>query len=194
MGAWGTALFSNDTACDVRGDYIDLLCEGVGNEEATQKMLEKHADTLVDDEAPLFWYALADVQWGKGRLHPQVKEKALDWIAKEGGIELWEEVKKVAAWRATLNELRDKLLSPMPAEKKVSKPRAFICDWKPGDIYAYQFHGDFGRDNGLLGKYIAMRVLFCKPIQIQTKYRISIWDQLWSSMTICMTISRNGRI
>ena len=27
MGAWGTALYSNDTASDIRGDYVD--CCGV---------------------------------------------------------------------------------------------------------------------------------------------------------------------
>ena len=28
MGAWGTALYSNDTASDIRGDYVDLLRRG----------------------------------------------------------------------------------------------------------------------------------------------------------------------
>ena len=38
MGAWGTALYSNDTASDIRGDYVDLLRRGNSNEEARKKM------------------------------------------------------------------------------------------------------------------------------------------------------------
>ena len=28
MGTWGTGLYSNDSACDIRGDYIDKLKRG----------------------------------------------------------------------------------------------------------------------------------------------------------------------
>lgn len=41
MGAWGTALYSNDTASDIRGDYVDLLRRGNSNEEALKKLMEK---------------------------------------------------------------------------------------------------------------------------------------------------------
>lgn len=28
MGSWGAGLYSNDSACDIRGDYIDKLKRG----------------------------------------------------------------------------------------------------------------------------------------------------------------------
>ena len=40
MGTWGTGLYSNDSACDIRGDYIDKLKRGktnVNTKKATAK-------------------------------------------------------------------------------------------------------------------------------------------------------------
>ena len=38
MGAWGPAIFSNDTSTDVRGDLEDLLGEGLTAQEATDRL------------------------------------------------------------------------------------------------------------------------------------------------------------
>lgn len=35
MGSWGTAIFSDDFACDVRDDYIKQIIKGKTSEEAT---------------------------------------------------------------------------------------------------------------------------------------------------------------
>ena len=40
MGTWGTGLYSNDSACDIRGDYIDKLKRGKTNDEATQELIK----------------------------------------------------------------------------------------------------------------------------------------------------------
>jgi hypothetical protein len=39
MGSWGPALFSDDTACDVRDMYKDLIADGVDDAEATQPVV-----------------------------------------------------------------------------------------------------------------------------------------------------------
>ncbi|SCG52127.1 DUF4259 domain-containing protein [Micromonospora inositola] len=54
MGAWGPGLFSDDTACDVRDEYRDMLEDGVDDDKATQRMLDSYADVLddPDDEPP----------------------------------------------------------------------------------------------------------------------------------------------
>jgi hypothetical protein len=45
---------------------------------------------------------------------PEVKEKALMWIAKGGGLSLWAESKNGGAgWKKTLEKLKDILESPM---------------------------------------------------------------------------------
>ena len=63
MGAWGTALFSDDTACDVRDSYIDLVGDGLSGPEATKGLLREWSASLNDpDESPVFWLALAATQ------------------------------------------------------------------------------------------------------------------------------------
>ena len=61
MGAWGTSLYANDVACDIRGDYVEKLRSGKSNSDATRELMTQWADSLADsEEAPLFWFALAD--------------------------------------------------------------------------------------------------------------------------------------
>lgn len=158
MGVWGTALYSNDTASDIRGDYVDLLRRGNSNEEALKKLMEKNRYCIGDEEEePLFWYALADTLWNYGRLTPEVKEKALYFLDHpEAELARWEDDggKYVEAWMRTLEKLRTKLLSPQPPEKKVSKYRLYKCTWQVGDVYAYRLESEYSKEKGLDGKYI----------------------------------------
>ena len=59
MGAWGTGLYSDDVAHDVRYLYKELLMVGLSNEEATQKLI-KDSQWLINDmyDGPVFWFVL----------------------------------------------------------------------------------------------------------------------------------------
>jgi hypothetical protein len=159
MGTWGTGLYANDSTSDVRDSYIKFLKEGMENKEAYRKILDEYQEYIGDEEEPLFWYALAETQWKMGRLLPEVKSKAMDWIEKDGGLELWEEnIKGKDGWKKTLDKLRDKLLQPMPVEKKIRKEQELNHNlWNIGDVYAYQFHGVEAIEGGFEGKYIIIQ-------------------------------------
>ncbi len=160
MGAWGTSLYANDAASDIRGDYVDKLRRGKTNEEATRELIEKNREIMGDvEEEPLFWYALADTQWNYGRLLPEVKEKALYFLSQKGELERWAESgeAKLKAWMNTLEKLRQELLSPPPAEKRVPKYRFYKCKWNLGDVYAYRFSSEYSKEKGFYGDYIAFR-------------------------------------
>lgn len=160
MSAWGTSLYSNDSACDIRGDYADKLKRGKTNEEATLELIDENRDIMGDvEEEPLFWFALADTQWNYGRLLPQVKEKALYFLAQDKESKRWQESgeKQLIAWQKTLNALKEKLLSPQPVAKKISKYRLYQCKWQLGDIFAYQFSSSYSKEKGFEGKYTAFR-------------------------------------
>ena len=93
---------------------------------------------LVGDEheEPLLWFALAETQWKVGRLVPEVKDKALEWIKKNGGLEPWlEEGGKGTGWHKTLEKLKQKLESPMPAEKKIKKPERIDMHGDTGTVH-----------------------------------------------------------
>ena len=158
MGAWGTGLYDDDMTCDVRDTYMDFLREQYSNEEAYKKILEIYGD---DDEnyEPLFWFALAETQWRVGRLTPEVKEKALEWIEKKGAAGLWEGTKAgVEPWLKTLDKLKETLNSPMRSEKKIRKPPVIDQNpWNLGDVYAYQFHTEKSKKYGTFGKYVVLQ-------------------------------------
>ena len=160
MGAWGTSLYANDFASDIRGEYLDRLRRGKTNKEATQELIEANKAIMGNfEEEPLFWYALADTQWNYGRLLPFVKEKALSFIDKKEELERWRDADEtqMLAWENTRQKLKETLLSPQPPEKKVSKYRLYQCPWNFGDVFAYQFSSAYSQEKHFCGKYVFFR-------------------------------------
>jgi hypothetical protein len=94
VGTWGPGLYENDSTCDVRDSYMRFLREGLDDQDAHEKTLEEFREYIGDQDESLLWFALAETQWSVGRLTSEVKEKALDWIEKKGGLELWLEEEK----------------------------------------------------------------------------------------------------
>lgn len=156
MGTWGPKLYQDDVAKDVREDFKDLLKRGKTTVEIIDQLMAKHAYTLEDsDEAPIFWFALADTQWELGMLLPFVREQALKWLAEGSNLKRWEKenAKAAVARKRALQELEQKLNSPMPPEKKISQYRLYKCEWKLGDTFAFRLESDLAREKGLVGEH-----------------------------------------
>ncbi|MEH3033484.1 MAG: DUF4259 domain-containing protein [Aeromicrobium erythreum] len=138
MGAWGPAIFSDDTACDIRSDYRELLEDGVDDAEATRRVIADH-QYLDDDQAHVLWLALAAAQSALGRLDDSVKSEALRVIDEGIGLELWAEAgtKELASRKAALIKLRKTLTGPQKPRSKVRRPWSHVTDLSPGDVLAY---------------------------------------------------------
>lgn len=138
MGAWAPAIFSDDTACDIRSDYRELLEDGVDDEEATRRVISEYQH-LGDDEAHVLWLALAAAQSALGRLDQSVKAEALRVIDGDVGLELWAEagVRELASRKAALAKLRRALTGPQKPPSKVRRPWSHVTDLSPGDVLAY---------------------------------------------------------
>jgi hypothetical protein len=138
MGTWGTGLYSDDTACDVRDDYKDILGNGISEPEATKHLIEQWKSELSDpDTAPVFWLALADAQWNLGRLQEKVKKEALTVIENGSDLARWLPDKKLERMRkGVLERLSQKLITAQPVEKKVKKRFVDSTDWNLGDVYS----------------------------------------------------------
>jgi len=151
MGAWGTALFSDDTACDVRDDYIDHLGDGLTGAQATERLLAEWSSSLNDqDQAPVFWLALAATQWKCGRLESRVLREALNVIENGSDLARWKSSTDYRKRQAVLENLRAKLLSPQPPEKHIPKRFRDANDWMAGDLVTYRL---------LSGRLIILRVI-----------------------------------
>lgn len=141
MGTWGTAIFSDDLAADVRDAYRDYLGDGLSGPQATERLMAENVDSLKDpDEAAVFWFALAATQWKHGRLEERVKSRALQAIASGNDVRRWEnENPKEAKKRvAALEKLRLQLELPQPSAKRVPKRFVATCNWANGQVIAYR--------------------------------------------------------
>lgn len=157
MGFWGSSLYANDLSCDVRDYYLQILRE-VDDANALQVVLSTFEAIKNTEEEPLLWFALADTQWKMGRLLPEVKEKALYWIAENGGLTFWENnCKGTDGWKKTLDKLERLLNSPQPKRKDVESTSIITNPWNIGDVYAYCFHSKRSINRGTYGKYIMLQ-------------------------------------
>lgn len=160
MGTWGPKLYQDDLAEDIRDYYKEQLHRGKKGIDITQELLVQYQIEISDfEEASVFWFALADTQWNLGRLEDKVKETALKHILLGNDLERWkiENPKMAKAREQTIEELRQKLLSPQPPEKKVTQHKIYRCEWKYGDVYAYQLESDLAEEKGLYGRYFLIQ-------------------------------------
>ena len=140
MGAWGTALFSDDIACDVRDSYVDLVGDGLTGPEATKALLREWSACLDDsDGSPVFWLALAATQWKCGRLESHVLQEALNVIGSGSDLAKWESGSKDFRKRkVVLDRLRTQLTSPQSPEKRIHKRFRDTNEWRVGELVAYR--------------------------------------------------------
>ena len=160
MGAWGANLYQDDVAQDILDRFKDQLRRGKSSEEITEELIKGYSYMIDDpDDGPIFWFALADTQWNYGRLLPEVKEQALLWLDKGGDITRWEaeNPKQAIVRKKVLEELQQKLNSLQPPEKKISQYRLYTCEWKIGDVFAYQLESDLAKEKGLFGRYFLIQ-------------------------------------
>jgi hypothetical protein len=125
MGTSGTALYSDDTACDVRDEFVQLLARLRDPAQATASLLQSWKEQISDmDEGPVFWLALAETQWKYGCLDAAVRRRAIEVIDNEGDLHRWEGA-DLKRRRANLIALKGKLLSVQP-KPRVPKLRRVV--------------------------------------------------------------------
>lgn len=142
MGAWGTGLYSDDTTCDVRDDYVKNLKHGLSNEEAYQNILDRYGKLLDQPEiATLVYFALADTAWRYGRLSESLKVKTLLLLKSGGDIFAWQDAPRDAASRVkVLRSLEARLSSAQPPVKPIKltlpKPKKIRATSPLGSVFS----------------------------------------------------------
>lgn len=160
MAAWGTGLYQDDIAEDVKLDYYKCFREdGLDNEAAYEKMLSRYSEVRDDPEdGPVFWMVLSDLMWDLGKLTEEVKQQALYHIGAGRDVARWEEEgrEKAEKRRKVLEKLKDKLESPMPKEKKLRKKRVLKNKWQIGDMYIMPIQKSYPRFPEMKVKYLLL--------------------------------------
>lgn len=135
MGAWGYGIRQDDFVLDVVGDFEDRLKAGQGAADATNAVKAKFAAAIEDtDDGPLFWIALADLQWLYGELEPQVLKRVQDDFDSGRSLDPWrEDPRGLSRRRATLEKFISKIAAPNPRPKKPPKIVVRAPKFAPGD-------------------------------------------------------------
>jgi hypothetical protein len=136
MGVFGSGIFADDDALDVRSDYKHFLAEAQSDEGATEAISRQYGASLDDLAATTaFWLALAWTQWKMGRLDPRVKAAALRIIDEDLDLKKWDGSPLRRKRAAALAQARQKIAAPQPAAKALPKPLAVqLPGWQFGEI------------------------------------------------------------
>ena len=140
MGVWGTSIFSDHNASDLRDDYRRLVGDGLSGAEATDRLLREWMPSLDKDPdlAATFWLALAVTQWKCGRLEDRVRQEAMRVIDDGSALNPWRGSKFERKRAAVLEATKHQLLSPQPPTRKLRRVFRDSCDWEPGELIAYR--------------------------------------------------------
>ncbi len=176
------AISQDDMASDIKEEYIDQLYKGIDSHTITQNIQESYADAIKDeDDAPIFWIALADVQWTYGRLEPAVKEKALYYLKSERDRIKWNRnsINNIARnIDDILDDLQDKLNRPQPEKRIIKEKKLFRCSWNVGDVFAYKLTSKYAETKGLVNKYIYF--IKCDEMTWHPGHIIPIVNVFWT--------------
>ena len=162
MGAWGTGLYSDDFALDVKSEFLDAINSGKPYREAFEELKKTYVDNAYNDDPdiPVFWFVCADILWKKGRLDEDIKQTALAYIESNSDVERWNlESSALGKKRKTvLEKLKVKLLSPQPEAKPIRIKKFYECPWKIGDVFAIPLQGEEAKKHNLIGTYLIFQV------------------------------------
>ena len=146
MGSWGFGIRHDDFVCDVIGEFEDVLKAGKSVTEATAAVTSRFGGPIEDtNDDPLFWIALADVQWAYGALEPAVFERVRDDFATGRSLVAWEEdprglVRRRAALEKFIKKLEVPKARTIRAKTIVRAPKFEVGEC----LSIHRFNGEYG--------------------------------------------------
>jgi hypothetical protein len=151
MGIWGTALFSDDLASDLRAEFRDLIGEGLTTAAAVNRLKAEYKSSLRDpDEESVFWLALADTGWRLGRLDEEVLQNAVRVIESGQDLARWENAAERKKREQILAKLQTRLRSAPPSPKRIAKTIKSANEWQKGEVIGFRL---------LSGRWVLLRVI-----------------------------------
>lgn len=135
MGTWGTAIFADDDAADVRTDFSHYLADAQDLVQATDAIAYDFGASLDNPDAHTsFWLGLAVTQWRSGWLDPRARSAALSIISNGSDLAKWPA--KSTQTRAKVLEIaRQQLMTAPGPPKPMPKPWPVqLADLQIGEI------------------------------------------------------------
>jgi hypothetical protein len=153
MGTWGYGIKQDDFVCDVMDEFDEHLKQNQNLPQTTEIVLNTYKEGINDpDEGPLFWIALANMQWKYGKVDAAVLEKIKSDFAKDAGMERWQEIgeKEYSKRKQVIADFIELISTENPKPKKLPKFVVRKPIFAAGDCLSIQLK------NGLYGAALVL--------------------------------------
>lgn len=150
MGAWGTGISSNDTYCDIYDQFIDLYNDGHSASAITEKLIRDNQEAIeIREDAPNFWYAIANAQWECKDLESEILGRVRDYIESGEDLKIWEELGATKAdlreRKKALRKFLQKLETTKRNPRRRRKKKHINSLFSKGDCLVYTMsNGNYG--------------------------------------------------
>lgn len=150
MGTWGTAISSNDTYADIYEQFMDFYNEGLIVQDITKKLIDENQETIsLEEDAPNFWFAIANGQWECKALDKEIFSKVENLITSGEDIRIWKELdaspKDLKARENVLNKFLLKLQTEKDKPRRRTKKKFYNSNYSKGDCLVYIMeNGNYG--------------------------------------------------
>jgi len=150
MGAWGTAISSNDTYADIYGKFFDLYNDGLDVSEISKNLIADNQETINDtDDSNNFWFALAKAQWECKQLDKDIFDQVKKVIETGADLGVWRQLdadeKDIKKRKVVLDKFITDLQTERPKAK--SRKKKIICQpvFEKGDCLTFKLeNGNYG--------------------------------------------------
>ncbi|MBI9050218.1 MAG: hypothetical protein JEZ00_12420 [Anaerolineaceae bacterium] len=153
MGTWGYQLEQDDFVHDVMWEFDQHLKQNQNLQQTTELLIETYKEILDDpDEGPLFWIALAGMQWKYGKVHSNVFAQVISDFDRNAGLERWKEIGETGYTRRknVITNFVEKISVDNPKPKKLPKIVVRKPVYKAGDCLSINL------PNGMYGAALVL--------------------------------------
>ena len=150
MGAWGTAISSNDTYADIYGGFFDLYNDGFDVAEISKRLIAENQETINDkDDCNNFWFALAKAQWECKQLDKEIFNRVKKVVETGSDLEVWRQLDADEKDIKKRKVILDKFLADLQTERPKAKSRKKKIIRQPvfdkGDCLTFKLgNGNYG--------------------------------------------------
>ncbi|KQB39851.1 hypothetical protein RCH33_1948 [Flavobacterium daejeonense] len=150
MGAWGTAISSNDTYADIYSEFFDLYNDGIDVAEISKKLIADNQETINDtDDCNNFWFALAKAQWECKQLDKGIFDRIKKIVDTGADLEVWRQLDADEKDIKKRKVVLDKFLADLQTERPKAKSRKKKIIRQPvfekGDCLTFKLeNGNYG--------------------------------------------------
>ena len=140
MSSWGTNVYDNDMAQDVKADVQSLLSVGKNVEQIMEYVMEYYPGDG-DEEECAFWTSLAYTLWKYELLPDMVRDRTVNIINNNNDVELYISDNDKEKRKKTLSEIKNTLQSVNAKPSKIKKVFVNRTQFHEGNILSFVVDG-----------------------------------------------------